>query len=42
MTVELTHARSRELALQAGDAVFVKVKEARVFVAEQPPVDYSI
>ncbi len=42
ITVELTHDRSRELDLQPGEPVFVKVRDARVFVAEEPAVDYSI
>ena len=40
--MELTHDRYRDLHLQAGDEVFVKVRDARVFVAETPAVDYSI
>jgi sulfate transport system ATP-binding protein len=42
MTVETTHDRYRELAVQAGDQVFVRVRDARVFVAEEPAVDYTI
>ena len=41
-TVEMTHDRFRELNLQEGDAVFVKVRDARIFVSEEPAVDYSI
>jgi sulfate transport system ATP-binding protein len=42
ITVELTHDRYRELGIQAGDEVFVRVRDARVFVEEEPAVDYSI
>jgi sulfate transport system ATP-binding protein len=42
ITVELTHDRYGELAIQVGDEVFVRVRDARVFVAEAPAVDFSI
>ena len=42
MTAELTHERYRDLGIRPGDEVFIKVKDARVFVAEEPEVDYSI
>ena len=42
ISVELTHDRYRELALETGQEVFVRVRDARVFVAEEPAVDYSI
>jgi sulfate transport system ATP-binding protein len=33
ITVEMTHERYRDLSLQAGETVFVKVRDVRVFVA---------
>jgi len=33
ITVEMTHERYRELTLKTGETVFVKVRDARVFVA---------
>ncbi len=42
ITVDLTHDRYHELALQAGEEVFVRVRGARVFVTEEPAIDYSI
>ncbi len=42
ISVEMTHDRYRELALETGDEVFVRVRDARVFVADEPAVDYSI
>jgi len=42
INVELTHDRYHELGIEAGDEVFVRVRDARVFVAEEPAVDYSI
>ena len=42
ISVELTHDRYRELALETGQDVFVRVRDARVFVTETPAVDYSI
>ncbi len=42
ITVELTHDRYRDLGIQTGDNVFVKVRDARVFVADGPGEDYSI
>ena len=42
ITVELTHDRYRELVLRTGEEVFVKVRDARVFVADEIVGDYSI
>ncbi len=42
ISVEMTHDRYRELAMETGDDVFVRVRDARIFVAEEPAVDYSI
>jgi formylmethanofuran dehydrogenase subunit D len=42
ITVELTHDRYRDLGIQTGDDVFVKVRDARVFVADESVGDYSI
>jgi sulfate transport system ATP-binding protein len=42
ITVELTHDRFRDLSIQPGDNVFVRVRDARIFVADQPVDDYSI
>lgn len=42
ITVELTHDRYRDLAIRQGDEVFVRVRDARVFVSEEPMTDYSI
>jgi sulfate transport system ATP-binding protein len=42
ITVELTHDRYRDLAIRACDQVFVKVRDARVFVAGESVEDYSI
>ena len=42
ITVELTHDRYRDLGIRQGDEVFVKVRDARVFVADEEATDYSI
>ena len=42
ITVELTHDRYRDLGIQMGDEVFIKVRDARVFVADEAVEDYSI
>ncbi len=42
ITVELTHDRYRVLGIRPGENVFVQVKDARVFVADEIPEDYSI
>jgi hypothetical protein len=39
--VELTHDRYRTLALTTGETVFVKARDARVFVAEERPQNLS-
>jgi hypothetical protein len=35
INVELTHDQYRTLGLQSGEAVFVKVRDARVFVQRE-------
>jgi molybdopterin-binding protein len=42
ITVELTHSRYHDLALTVGEEVYVRVKDARVFVAGEYEPDYSI
>jgi hypothetical protein len=33
ITVEMTHDRYRDLSIRTGETVFVKVRDARVFLA---------
>jgi sulfate/thiosulfate transport system ATP-binding protein len=42
INVELTHERYRELGLRPGDSVFVRVRDARVFVANDHQVNVDV